>query len=410
MPLIELQNIDKTYRLGDVDVPVLKDVSLSIEAGEFVALMGASGSGKTTLMNLLGCLDRPTRGSYRFNGVEVGRLSRGQLAQLRSSRIGFVFQSFNLLPRATALENVRMPAAYSAENTSRRKIRERSQELLAGVGLETRMDHSPAKLSGGEQQRVAIARSLVNRPPLLLADEPTGNLDSHTGQEILQLFRRLNTENGITVLLVTHDADVARHADRVIRIADGRVVEDAPGPSAAAPSAAVLPAESVLRRRKRHGLLVAWGAMRIALQALRRNVMRTMLTMLGVIIGVAAVIAMMEISRGASVAIERSVTKMGANVLQVLPGARSAGRHTSASETRSLRPTTPMPSSENVPISSARRRSSTPRPRWSMGIGAGFPPTWQGPRPPFSKPETGLNSIWAASSTSARSATPARSA
>ena len=231
MPLIELRNIDKTYRLGDVDLPVLKDVSLSIESGEFVALMGASGSGKTTLMNLLGCLDRPTPGSYRFNGVEVDQLSPTQLAQLRSSRIGFVFQSFNLLPRATALENVRMPTAYSAERTSRRGVRQRSQELLATVGLEARMHHSPSKLSGGEQQRVAIARSLVNHPAVLLADEPTGNLDSQTGQEILQLFRRLNAEQGITVLLVTHDAGVARHADRVIRIADGRIVEDAPASS-----------------------------------------------------------------------------------------------------------------------------------------------------------------------------------
>jgi macrolide transport system ATP-binding/permease protein len=326
MPLIELRNIDKTYRLGDVQVPALKDVSLSIESGEFVALTGASGSGKTTLMNLLGCLDRPTKGSYRFDGVDVGRLSPTQLARLRSGRIGFVFQSFNLLSRATALENVRMPTAYSAEKVSRRKMLRRSRELLATVGLEARADHSPSKLSGGEQQRVAIARSLVNQPALLLADEPTGNLDSGTGQEILQLFRRLNVEQGITVLLVTHDAEVARHADRVIHIADGRVVKDSSPPRGAA--APVRPAQGPPRRRARNGLRVALGAMRIALQALRRNLMRAALTMLGVIIGVAAVIAMMEISQGASAAIQVTVAKMGANMLAVLPGApqRGSGR------------------------------------------------------------------------------------
>jgi macrolide transport system ATP-binding/permease protein len=323
MALIELQHIDKTYQLGDVDLPVLKDVSLAIESGEFVALMGASGSGKTSLMNLLGCLDRPSRGSYRLGDVEVTTLSPAQLAQLRSSRIGFVFQSFNLLPRATALENVAMPTAYAADKASRRRVRQRSRELLATVGLEARMAHTPAKLSGGEQQRVAIARALINQPALLLADEPTGNLDSRTGQEILQLFRRLNQEQGITVLLVTHDAGVARHADRVIRIADGRIIEDPAPPRGPAPAAAgVAPPP---RRRTRNGLRVGWGAMRIALQALQRNVMRTMLTMLGVIIGVAAVIAMMEISGGASTAIQVTVTNLGANTLVVFPSVPQSG-------------------------------------------------------------------------------------
>jgi macrolide transport system ATP-binding/permease protein len=323
MPLIELNHIDKTYRIGDVDLPVLKDVSLSIEPGEFVALMGASGSGKTTLMNLLGCLDRPTAGSYRFDDVEVTRLSRAQLAQLRSSRIGFVFQSFNLLPRASALDNVRMPAAYSADRWTLRHVSQRSRELLAMVGLDARLDHTPAKLSGGEQQRVAISRALINQPRMLLADEPTGNLDSRTGKEILELFRRLNTEQGITILLVTHDAEVGACADRVIRLVDGRIVEDLRTADQSQAAAGAADGERLARsaRRARTDLRVAVGAVRIALQALRRNVMRTMLTMLGVIIGVAAVITMMEMSQGASEAIQVTVTNMGANTLVVSPGA-----------------------------------------------------------------------------------------
>jgi len=334
MPLIELKNIDKTYHLGEVDLPVLKNVSLTIQRGEFVALMGVSGSGKTTLMNLLGCLDQPSAGSFKFDGIDVNKLSRPQLALLRSRRIGFVFQCFNLLPRTTAFENVRMPSAYSTEGISLRQVRQRSEDLLATVGLKERMDHAPGQLSGGEQQRVAIARSLVNAPMLLLADEPTGNLDSRTGEEILHLFRELNTEKDITLLLVTHDPEVARHADRVIRISDGQIIDDttihtdsapstrpaaAPGPE----TTAVSPKEAkvMLRSRGQRGSLrVMAGAARIALQALRRNVMRTVLTMLGVIIGVAAVIAIMEISQGASRAIQITVSNMGANMLSVSPG------------------------------------------------------------------------------------------
>jgi len=225
MEVIRLDNIHKTYHLGEVDVPVLRGVSLAVQGGEMVALMGASGSGKTTLMNILGCLDRPTSGRYWLDGQEVSGLSSDQLALLRNHKIGFVFQNFNLLVRTTALDNVSMPLTYTAENLSDRQARERSMALLNRVGLSERLDHEPSQLSGGQQQRVAIARALVNHPPLLLADEPTGNLDSRTSEEILRMFQQLNVEEGLTIILVTHDAEVAHHAQRVIHIRDGLIVD-----------------------------------------------------------------------------------------------------------------------------------------------------------------------------------------
>jgi ABC-type lipoprotein export system ATPase subunit len=227
MALIELKQIFKTYHVGDMQVPVLKGVSLQIAAGELVALMGASGSGKSTLMNILGCLDRPTSGEYWLNQKEVGRFSADDRANLRNRSMGFVFQSFNLLPRASALENVIMPLSYSDDTISDREARRRGREMLGRVGLQDRLDHEPSQLSGGQQQRVAIARALINRPPVLFADEPTGNLDSNTSNEVLQMFQHLNREDGITIILVTHDPMVARHADRIIRISDGVIVDDA---------------------------------------------------------------------------------------------------------------------------------------------------------------------------------------
>jgi ABC-type lipoprotein export system ATPase subunit len=228
MDLIRLEDVYKTYHLGEMDVPVLKGITLSIGRGEMVALMGASGSGKSTLMNTLGCLDRPTAGRYWLDGQEVARLSNDARALVRNKKIGFVFQSFQLLPRTSALEQVTMPLSYTAGHLSERQCRQRATVLLQRVGLGDRLHHEPSQLSGGQQQRVAIARSLVNDPPLLLADEPTGALDSRTSEEILRLFQQLNAEHGITVVLVTHDANVAAHANRVIRIRDGLIEADAP--------------------------------------------------------------------------------------------------------------------------------------------------------------------------------------
>jgi ABC-type lipoprotein export system ATPase subunit len=227
MELVELRDICKTYRLGDIAVPVLKGVSLTIACGELVALMGTSGSGKSTLMNILGCLDRPTLGEYRLDGREVSRLSGDQRAVLRNGKLGFVFQNFNLLPRTSALENVAMPLAYTNQHLSEREARRRAEEMLCRVGLQDRLEHEPSQLSGGQQQRVAIARALINHPPLLFADEPTGNLDSRTSQEVLGMFQQLNGQDGITIMLVTHDADVARYASRIIHIRDGVIVDGA---------------------------------------------------------------------------------------------------------------------------------------------------------------------------------------
>jgi len=221
--LLELRDIHKTYRLGEVDLKVLKGVSLAIAKGELVTLMGVSGSGKSTLMNILGCLDHPTSGEYWLDGLEISHYDAKARARLRHRTIGFVFQSFNLLPRTSALENVLMPLSYGREAMSDRAKHERAEELLAKVGLRERAEHQPSQLSGGEQQRVAIARSLVNRPKVLLADEPTGNLDSRTSEEILEMFEKLNASEGITIVLVTHDPGVARHARRTIRVKDGLV-------------------------------------------------------------------------------------------------------------------------------------------------------------------------------------------
>ena len=223
-PLIHCEDLWKVYRLGDVEVQALRGLDLTIERGEFVAIMGASGSGKSTLMNILGCLDQPTRGRYRLDGIDVSVLRADQLAEIRNRQIGFVFQSFNLIPRTSALENAQLPLFY--RGLSLREQRAMATEALSRVGLQGREGHYPTQLSGGQQQRVAIARALVTSPSLLLADEPTGNLDTQSSQEIMAILDRLNKEQGITIILVTHETDIAAYAEREVVIKDGRVLTD----------------------------------------------------------------------------------------------------------------------------------------------------------------------------------------
>ncbi len=223
--LVRLVDVHKVYRTGEMEVPAVRGVSLEIGGGEFVALMGASGSGKSTLMNILGCLDRPSSGSYFLDDADVSGLDRDQLADIRNRKIGFVFQSFNLLPRTSARENAELPLVYSAQRLSHAQLREKADRVLSSVGLAGREDHHPSQLSGGQQQRVAIARALINEPEILLADEPTGNLDSRTSIEIMAIFQQLN-ERGITIIMVTHEQDIAAYARRNVFMRDGLILND----------------------------------------------------------------------------------------------------------------------------------------------------------------------------------------
>lgn len=372
MELIRLEDIRKTYHVGEIDVPALRGISLTIERGEMVALMGASGSGKTTLMNILGCLDHPTSGEYWLDGEEMSRLKPNERAVVRAEKLGFVFQNFNLLARTTAVQNVTMPLDYAPRRPSSAEARALAQSLLTRVGLGERMEHEPSQMSGGQQQRVAVARSLVNRPSLVLADEPTGNLDSHTSAEILEMFQRLNAE-GITVILVTHDPKVATYAHRTIRITDGMVEGDEvnaarvppphfTGGDDGAPVAVAVEAAhqqvggdfsrrmeqehtadrrqesppTTVRRLETLPTVVqpttaraipslVPHSFRTALGALRRNKMRSALSALGIIIAVGAVIAMMEIGQGSKSALQSTIASMGANTLMIHSGAAASG-------------------------------------------------------------------------------------
>jgi len=333
-PVIQIENVTRTYRVGDVDVHALRGADLSVEAGEFVAIMGSSGSGKSTLMAIIGCLDRPSGGRYLFEGIDVAALDEPELARIRSERLGFVFQSFNLLPRTSALENVALPLFYAMATATQAGTRaERARAALAMLGLADRERNTPGQLSGGQQQRVAVARALINAPRLLLADEPTGNLDSRTSHDLMQTLQSLNRDRGVTILVVTHEADIAAYADRTVTMRDGRIVSDerrrpSAVPKPAVPGSAPASAAEPPRRGVAHsGSLTAFVMMvaGAAMQAIWRNRMRSALTMLGVFIGVAALIAMVSVGQGANEAVRKQIESLGTNLLVVLPGASTRG-------------------------------------------------------------------------------------
>jgi macrolide transport system ATP-binding/permease protein len=317
-PLISLRGLTRTFVTGgDIEVHALRDVSLDIQAGEFVAIMGQSGSGKTTLMNILGCLDRPTGGRYRLAGRDVAQLDRDELARLRREAFGFVFQSYNLIGTATATENVEIPAIYAGASPAERH--KRAEQLLTSLGLGERLNHRPNQLSGGQQQRVSIARALTNGGRIILADEPTGALDSKSGEELMALLQKLAGE-GHTVILITHDRNVASHARRIIELRDGVVVSDS-GPDLKRAASA----DSLAPSQASAGPLLSGlpEAMRMAARALRANIFRTVLTLLGIVIGVGSVVAMMAIGEGAKQAVVQQIGSMGTNLLLVRPGGRN---------------------------------------------------------------------------------------
>jgi len=337
-PIIRVANVTRTYHVGDVDVHALRGVNLIVEPGEFIAIMGSSGSGKSTLMSLLGCLDRPSSGEYYLEGVNVAELSEPELARIRSERLGFVFQSFNLLARTSAIENVALPLFYAAGGASSRTERtERARASLKLLGLADRERNTPGQLSGGQQQRVAIARALINDPILLLADEPTGNLDTKTSHEIMVTLQALNRERGVTIIVVTHESDIATYAGRVITMRDGEVISDErkqavrpqPGASTRVSPAGSLPnpPQPASATAGSAGTVRAFALMIVAaaFQALARNMMRSALTMLGVFIGVAALIAMVAVGQGANEAVRKQIESLGTNLVVVVPGATTMG-------------------------------------------------------------------------------------
>jgi macrolide transport system ATP-binding/permease protein len=326
-PILCVRDATKVYRMGDTEVHALRGVTLTINRGEFVAIMGASGSGKSTLMNILGCLDRPTGGEYLLEGINVAQLNEPALARIRGRRIGFVFQTFNLLPRTSAIENVELPLFYAAQIEGNIA---RARDMLHMLGLADRERNQPNQLSGGQQQRVAIARALVNDPAIVLADEPTGNLDSQNALDIMATIRALNLERGVTVVLVTHERDLADLADRIITLRDGRIISDLPTAHSAGRGATrTLPPVQPYRERRfasRFDSLlneagsIGWIAVLAALRAIGRNKLRAGLTMLGMFIGVAALIAMVAVGEGARAAVEAQVQSLGTDLLVVLPG------------------------------------------------------------------------------------------
>ena len=317
-PLISLSGVRREFPAGDQTIAVLKDINLTIEAGEMVAIVGASGSGKSTLMNILGCLDRPTRGDYQVSGRSTGELDPDELAELRREHFGFIFQRYHLLSDLTALGNVEMPAVYAGK---RREARlDRAEELLKRLGLGDRSEHRPGQLSGGQQQRVSIARALMNGGDIILADEPTGALDTHTGQEVLRILEELNAA-GHTIIIVTHDMNVARHAQRIIEISDGEIVADKRNPDAPHRDVVRDDAPPLPKRPAWQSYLDRCGeALRMALLAMNAHRLRTSLTMLGIIIGIAAVVSVVALGEGSRRKILEDISAIGTNTVEVFPG------------------------------------------------------------------------------------------
>jgi len=332
-PVIKVEKLTRTFVIGDVKVEALRGVSLTVQHGEFVAVMGSSGSGKSTLMNILGCLDRPTSGHYLLEGVDVAALHERDLAGIRSERLGFVFQSFNLLARTSALENIGLPLYYSSAGPTRSAVRiERARAALRFIGLGDRERNTPGQLSGGQQQRVAIARALINSPNLLLADEPTGNLDTKTSHEIMETLVSLNRQQGLTIVLVTHEADIAAYAGRIVTMRDGQIISDQ-RVSKPTPVGKEIERSAFLQLQDKERAAVTTGShfsfglmvLATAAQAIGRNKMRSALTMLGVFIGVAALITMVAIGQGANEAVRQQIQSLGTNMVVIVPGAITTG-------------------------------------------------------------------------------------
>lgn len=325
--MIETKNLYKTYQLGDVKVEALRGVSLKISPGEFVTIMGASGSGKSTLMHVLGLLDRPDSGEYSLGGEDVTKLSDKELALVRNHLVGFVFQQFHLLPRMSALENAELPLIYAGK----RHLKQRAEKEMTEVGLKDRMFHKPNQLSGGQQQRVAIARSLVNEPPIIFADEPTGNLDTKSKEEIIAILKELNRK-GKTIVIVTHENEIAAHAKRIITMRDGQIISDKTVPGEMAHPEVILPGSENLVKdilsksgNALKGGMEFFDYLKQAVSAMFSHKMRAFLSILGILIGVAAVIAMLAIGTGAKESIEKQLASLGSNLLVVRPGASKTG-------------------------------------------------------------------------------------
>ncbi|MEZ9265933.1 macrolide ABC transporter permease/ATP-binding protein MacB [Vibrio splendidus] len=323
-PLLEIKGVSRAFQSGDQALTVLNNIDLAINRGEMVAIIGASGSGKSTLMNILGCLDKPSQGQYLIDGQDVSNMDADQLAQLRRENFGFIFQRYHLLSDLTALENAEIPALYA--NTTKEQRREKAEQLLTRLGLEERLDHKPNQLSGGQQQRVSVARALVNGGDVILADEPTGALDSHSGKEMMQLIQELHAD-GHTIILVTHDPKVAAFADRVIEIKDGQIIQDQQNHDKPKSNVVAKENNAIQDHNKQLSIFRYLEAFKMALLAMSNNRLRTFLTMLGIIIGIASVVSVVAMGTGSQQTILENMANMGTNTIEIKPGTGRGDKH-----------------------------------------------------------------------------------